>query len=78
MAHEIPTVPKSPPPLLLLRIVILFFLMGGAGALCGIRLIMAIHGEAFQQGGCEGVVLLLVSACVGVPGIFVLRKDKAF
>jgi hypothetical protein len=73
MANTLQESPKESTILLLLRIVILFFVIGGIGALAGTKLLICFNGETCLQGRTAGAVLLLTSALLAVPGIFLHR-----
>ena len=59
--------------ILCLKIVALFFALGGVGAVGGTKLMMLMNDGACLQGCKAGGLYLLVSACLAVPGMLLLR-----
>ncbi len=67
---------KNSTVLLLARILAIFFSLGALGALCGTQSVRLLYGGDYAAGVREGFILLIVSSCLGLPGVYLLRKRK--
>lgn len=61
---------------LVVRILLVFIALGALGALCGTLSVRLLYGRDFAAGVREGFILLIVSACLGLPGVYLLQKRK--
>lgn len=74
MSHTPADAPRNSTSVLILKIVLIFLFTGGVGGLSGARLIMSLNGGSRIQGEEAGAVLLVVSALLAVPGVFLVRR----